>query len=122
MSVAGLADLAVTKSAPANVNGAANFDYTITVTNLGPGLAAGVTVTDSLPATVSFVSASNGGVTNGGIVTWSLGSLAAGTATNVTVTVTAPVSGGSLTNRASAGSPTGDPNPTNNTSPRWLRR
>ena len=75
-----------------------------------------MSVTDSLPAAVSFVSASSGGVTNGGIVTWSLGSLAAGTATNLTLTVTAPVSGVTLTNLASGGSPTSDPNPTNNTS------
>jgi uncharacterized repeat protein (TIGR01451 family) len=117
VSVAGLADIAIRKSGPATVYAATNFDYTITVTNLGPGLAASLSVTDSLPAGISFVSASAGGTLNGGQVVWSgFGSLAAGAATNLTVTVTAPVSGVTLTNLASGGSPTSDPNPTNNTS------
>ena len=50
---------------------------------------------------------------NSGVVSWSLGTLANGQVSNVTVTVTAPASG-SLTNTASVSSPTGDPNSTNN--------
>jgi uncharacterized repeat protein (TIGR01451 family) len=42
--------------------------------------------------------------------------LTSGQVSNVTVTVTAPASG-SLTNTATASSPTGDPNPTNNVTP-----
>jgi uncharacterized repeat protein (TIGR01451 family) len=83
------------------------------VTNFGPSSASGVVVTDSLPVNVTFVSASGGGVNNSGIVNWSLGTLANGAVSNVTVTVTAPTSG-SLTNLAKVSSPTGDPNPTNN--------
>ena len=37
VNVTDLADIAVSKSAPASVLAATNFDYTITVTNLGPG-------------------------------------------------------------------------------------
>ena len=118
VTVLAVADVAVSKTGPATVFAATNFDYIITVTNLGPGPAASLSVTDSLPSAVSFVSASGGGTTNGGQVVWAnLGSLAAGAATNLTVTVTAPVSGASLTNLASGGSPTSEPNPTNNTSP-----
>jgi hypothetical protein len=54
---------------------------------------------------VTFVSASGGGVNNSGMVSWSLGTLASGQVSNVTVTVTAPASG-SLTNVASVSSPT----------------
>jgi len=88
------------------------------VTNAGPSDAASLSVTDSLPAGVSFVSATAGGTLNGGNVEWAdLGTLAAGAVTNLTLTVTAPDEGGSLTNVASVGSPTSDPNPTNNVTP-----
>jgi len=46
-------------------------------------------VTDTLPVTVTFVSATGGGVNNSGVVNWSLGALANGQVSNVTVTVTA---------------------------------
>ncbi|MSU57437.1 MAG: tandem-95 repeat protein [Pedosphaera sp.] len=112
------ADLAVSKTSPASVNAGANFDYTITVTNLGPTAANSVTVTDALPASVTFVSASAGGALSGSQVVWSdIGSLAAGGTTNLTLTVTAPANGASLTNTASVGSPTPDPTATNNTTP-----
>ncbi|MGD0086538.1 MAG: DUF11 domain-containing protein, partial [Verrucomicrobiota bacterium] len=89
---------------------------TISVTNFGPSSASGVVVTDSLPATVTFVSATGGGLNNSGIVSWTLGTLTNGQTSNVTVTVTAPASG-SLTNVASVSTPTGDPNLTNNITP-----
>jgi len=75
-----------------------------------------VTVTDALPVGAAFVSATGGGTNNSGVVTWSLGALASNQVSSVTVTVTAPASG-SLTNVAVAGSPAGDPNPTNNVTP-----
>jgi hypothetical protein len=75
-----------------------------------------VVVTDSLPATVTFVSATGGGLNNSGIVNWTLGTLTNGQTSNVTVTVKAPASG-SLTNVASVSTPTGDPNLTNNITP-----
>jgi uncharacterized repeat protein (TIGR01451 family) len=93
-----------------------NLIYTISVTNFGPSSASGVVVTDSLPATVTFVSASGGGLNNSGVVNWSLGALTNGQTSNLTVTVSAPASG-SLTNVASVSTPTGDPNPTNNVTP-----
>src|SRR5208282_4929377 len=95
------------------VSATSNLTYTISVTNFGPSSAGGVVVTDSLPAGVSFVSASGNGINGGGIVNWTLGTLANGQVSNVTVTVTASTSG-SLTNVASVSASTADPNLTNN--------
>src|SRR6266404_2299775 len=116
-SVGPVADVAVSKSAPVNVNLGASFAYTISVTNLGPSTATGLSVTDSLPASVTFVSASGGGTVNGSQVLWTNFSLAAATATNFTLNVIAPNALSSLTNIASGGGSTPDPNPTNNTTP-----
>jgi hypothetical protein len=58
-----------------------NFeDYTVTACfeNEGPGLAFDATLELDLPEGAEFVSASDGGVESGGIVTWELGTLAAG--------------------------------------------
>jgi len=72
-----------------------------------------VVVTDTLPANVTFVSATGGGVNNSGVVSWSLGALTSGQGEQRDGDVTAPASG-SLTNVATVSSPTGDPNSTNN--------
>ena len=61
--------------------------YTLTVTNDGAADALGVVLTDRLPGGVAFVSASPGGVEAGGVVTFNIGTVAAGTSTSVTVTV-----------------------------------
>ena len=115
-TVTPVADLAIFKSGPANVNASSNFSYTITVTNSGPSSASGVIVTDTLPVGVTSVVPSGNGVVAGGFVTWNLGTITSTQTTNLTVSVTAPASG-TLTNFASVGSPTGDPVPTNNVTP-----
>jgi uncharacterized repeat protein (TIGR01451 family) len=113
-SVTPQADVAVLKTGPATVLAGGNLTYTITVTNLGPSTASNVVVSDTLPLSVTFASASGGGLNSSGIVTWPvIGSLANGAATSFTVTVKAPASG-SFTNRASATSSTGDPVSSNN--------
>ncbi|HEY3760509.1 MAG TPA: tandem-95 repeat protein [Verrucomicrobiae bacterium] len=112
-TVTPLADLAAIKTGPANLAVGSAFAYTIVITNLGPSTASGVVATDALPVGLSFVSASGNGVNNAGLVTWNLGTLAAGVATNLLVNVTAPVDG-IFTNIAEAGSSVIDPNPTNN--------
>ncbi|MGO8925643.1 MAG: immunoglobulin domain-containing protein [Limisphaerales bacterium] len=91
-----------------------NLTYTLTVTNLGPATAASVTLTDDLPASVTFVSASPGCVNLGGNVVCSVGSLASGGGTNFTVVVT-PTAAGLITNTLTVASPTADPNSANNT-------
>lgn len=105
----GSANLKITKTdSPDPVNVGATLTYTITVENLGPDAATGVTVTDSLPKGVDFVSATStiGNCTHQGRkVTCTLGSLAAptvnyGLAPTVTITVL-PRRAGTITNTAS---------------------
>jgi len=110
-----IADVALFKTGPATVAPGQTFNYTITVTNLGPVAAANVVVQDLLPTNLVFVTASGGGVFATNTVTWpTLLSLASGAGTNYTLTVTAPASG-TFTNLAISTSTTQDPNPTNNT-------
>jgi uncharacterized repeat protein (TIGR01451 family) len=115
-TVTAVADVGLGKTGPASVFASSNLVYTISVTNFGPSSASSVVVMDTLPATVTFVSASGNGINTSGVVSWSLGALTSGQVSNVTVTVTAPASG-TLTNTASVSSPTGDPNSTNNVTP-----
>jgi len=91
-----------------------NLEYTITVTNAGPQPAAGVMVTDTLPANVSFVSVSPGCNYGLGRVVCPVGMLPVGAWTNYTVIV-APESGELFTNIVSATTLTPDPSTLNNT-------
>jgi uncharacterized repeat protein (TIGR01451 family) len=110
------ADLQVTQTAaPGSADVGQNLTYTLTITNRGPTSASSVTVTDTLPSGVTFVSASPGCVYSGGIVSCSLGTLASGTKTNLVVTVT-PTTTGTITNSVTVTSTTSDPNNANNAS------
>ncbi len=112
--VAVLADVATSVSGPLSAAASTNITYTIVVTNMGPGTASNVVVLDTLPAGVTFVSASGGGLESGGVVTWpTLTNFANAAATNFTVTVTVPDSG-TLTNTVSSTSDTSDPDASNN--------
>jgi len=88
--------------------------YKLTVKNAGPSTAHGVTVVDTLPASVTFGSAPAGCTNSGGTVTCAVGDLASGSSATLTITVT-PQAAGSITNSASvsATSPN-DPNPRDN--------
>ena len=92
------------------------FTYSLNVTNSGSLAATGVNLTDTLPAGVTFVSATTSqGYCNGStVVTCALDSLAAGASANVQITVT-PVTG-QLVNNASVTSVETDVNPINNNS------
>lgn len=61
------ADLSLAMKGPADLNvkilSEAKLSYTITVTNAGPGVAAAIAVSDTLPSGTQFVSASVGGGT-----------------------------------------------------------
>jgi uncharacterized repeat protein (TIGR01451 family) len=109
------ADLRITKSdAPDPVVAGQVLTYTLTVTNNGPDGASGVTLTDTLPAAVTFQSASTGCTQASGTVTCNIGTLANGASATVQITVT-PQSAGNITNTASVSAIEADPSTANNT-------
>ena len=61
--------------------------YTISATNTGTANLTGVTITDNIPAEMSYVSSDNGGQEADGVVTWSIGELAIGATVDVNVTL-----------------------------------
>lgn len=113
------ADLSIVKSAsPDPVALGGTLTYTLAVSNAGPLVACSVTVTDTLPGGVAFVSAGGSGwacVQSAGVVTCTAASLPMGAAPPISITVTAPTASGFLTNRATISSQTPDPVPANNT-------
>ncbi len=110
------ADLAIAKSAsPDPVLAGADLVYSLTVTNLGPDVASGVTITDPLPAAVTFVSASAGCDETAGLVTCNVGDLADGGSATVSITVTVDVTYlGELANTAGVSANEADPVTENN--------
>lgn len=110
------ADLALTVSAaPSPVVLSNNITYSLTVTNRGPSAATAVSLTNTLPAGVAYVSAtpSQGTCSQvGSNVTCSFGTLALNAGVSVTIVGRANVSG-FQTNRAVVGSTALDVNPAN---------
>ncbi len=87
------ADLALTKTAStATVMTNAQFSYTIAVQNLGPSASSGGTITDNLPAELSFVSADAGCTydANGHSVTCTVQPLDVGASQSFQINVQAP--------------------------------
>ncbi|MHC4499126.1 MAG: DUF11 domain-containing protein, partial [Planctomycetota bacterium] len=111
------ADLEVTKTdSPDPVEVEKALTYTIQVTNNGPGDATDVTLTDVLPADVTFASVTPGAPTctqAGGQVTCNLGGLTNGSHTTVTLVVT-PTMEGVITNTVSVTGTQPDLVPDNN--------
>jgi uncharacterized repeat protein (TIGR01451 family) len=111
------ADLSIAVAAPDTVRIGQLLTYTVTVTNHGPDAASGVSVRDSLPDGVTFVSAtsSQGSIPtrSGGVVTAALGSVADGGRATVTIVVR-PTVWGTLTDSASVSGAESDPNSVNN--------
>ena len=91
------ADLAVAQSAAPNPSVVGHqLAYALSLTNLGPDSATSITLTDTLPTGVAFVSASPGLMHSGGNVTGAIAALAVGASTNFSIVVT-PSAAGSLT-------------------------
>ena len=113
------ADLAISKSdSPDPVIAGHSLTYTLVITNSGPSHASGVTVTDTLPAGVTFSSASSGCTYGLGThrVTCTLGILNNGATATATIVVTVGSSTrGMITNTATVTATTTDPTPGNNT-------
>jgi uncharacterized repeat protein (TIGR01451 family) len=101
--VGATSDLSITKTdSPDPVTVGATLTYTLTVQNGGPLPATGVTVTDNLPAGVTFVSAtpSQGSCSQtGGTVTCTIGNLANGASATAEIKIT-PQNAGTITNTA----------------------
>lgn len=95
-----------------------DFSYTITVTNGGPSTATNVTLTDTLPPGVIFVSVtSSQGSCNhvAGVVTCNLGTIPSGGTATVTITIQPTVSNiGTILNVAEVTTEALDPDPTDN--------
>ena len=110
-------DLAITKTASAvSVAQGGALSYTLTVTNYGLIAATSVVVTDALPASVTFVSATTTQGTfnnSGGLFTANIGTLNIGAGARITINTTATAAG-SVTNTASTSGTQTDFSPGNN--------
>ncbi|MCK6694153.1 MAG: DUF11 domain-containing protein, partial [Thermoanaerobaculia bacterium] len=115
ITIAPSADLKITKtSTPDPVQIGQSITYTITVTNLGPDNAQAVSVKDTLPASLDFVSATPSAGT-WTAPTWSVGNLALNASATLTIVATVNINAvGSIINKAYASSNTYDPVTTNN--------
>ena len=109
-------DLSITKSgSPDPIVAGSTLTYVVTVTNNGPSDATGVTIVDTLPPGVAFVSASADCSEVSGTVTCDVGSLPSGASASVTVQVTVDAgTTGSITNSASVAGSETDPVTSNN--------
>jgi uncharacterized repeat protein (TIGR01451 family) len=110
------ANLSLTKTAspnPAIV--ATNLTYRIVVTNMGPSPATNTMLTDTLPAGVTFVSASptQGSCSGTATITCNFGNLTIGSSAIASILVT-PQSTGQLSNTASVSATESDPDTSDN--------
>ncbi len=113
-TVAGAADLSITKTGPPTILSGGSIAYTLTVVNAGPSSAAAVSIDDPTPAGLTFLSASGACVTT---FPCALGTLAPGESRSITATFRVPpgYAGASpIVNVATASASTLDPSPANN--------
>ncbi|HEX3559239.1 MAG TPA: DUF11 domain-containing protein [Pyrinomonadaceae bacterium] len=122
-SIVSAADLSITKAAASTFAVGNNASYTLTVHNAGPQSATGtITVTDTLPAGLSYVSASGTGWTcsnaSGTVTCTNPGPLASGANLSaITLSVgVAAAAAPSVSNTASVSNATFDPSSANNSS------
>jgi uncharacterized repeat protein (TIGR01451 family) len=113
------ADVAIVKTATPNpVLQGDPLTYTLAVTNNGPASATNVTVTDSLPSVVSYLSSNTtqGSCSEaGGTVTCLLGTMANGGTATITI-LTIPGTPNMVSNTATVAADQTDPVPANNSS------
>jgi uncharacterized repeat protein (TIGR01451 family) len=111
------ADMSIQKTGPIGRQPTGrDMTYTISVTNSGPDPAGGVIVTDTLPPSVTFVSATPSQglcAQDSGVVTCELGTLGIGATATIDIVVT-PTQAGTITNTASVAALTSDPDGDNN--------
>ena len=116
-------DVGVEKTGPGTAAPGTDVTYSLRVFNAGPKTASEVSVLDTLPEGVAFVSASAGGSFDpdagaNGVVRWeSIPTLAENTDTTFTLIVRVPLGAtGEIRNVATVTSLSADPNPDNNSS------
>ena len=90
--------------------------YSVTISNLGPATAINVKLTNTLPASVSFVTATPSGyiLIGNSVIFTNLGNLGSGSETAASITVQ-PTAGGEITDTATVSSIVTDPLKANNT-------
>lgn len=112
------ADLAIVKSSSVSeIVPGEEFTYTFKVTNNGPDNVTGITISDTLPAGLTFVDGAPGCNAVGQVVTCSLNFLAAGGFGQTGISVVASSAVASpVANTATVGSNVPDPDPENNSS------
>jgi uncharacterized repeat protein (TIGR01451 family) len=96
---ASFADLSLTKTVSnGNPSPGANVTYTLTVSNAPTSnvSATGVTVLDTLPVGVSFVSSTGTGSYNNATGIWTVGTLAANSIASITITVSVTAASGTV--------------------------
>ena len=107
------ANVSISKTVPnATPADGTDLTYTLKVSNAGPDTAAGVSVSDPLPAGLTCVSdtASVGSISGcGPTITWTVGSLANGATATATITVEVNADSGTITNTATETQTTADP-------------
>jgi uncharacterized repeat protein (TIGR01451 family) len=80
-------NIGITKTAPSTARAGATFRYRITVRNRSRFAATNVEVTDLVPAQLTLVSIPSGATIRNGVVTWRVGTLAAGASKTLTMNV-----------------------------------
>lgn len=93
--------LKLTKQGPERIFLGRDIEYTVTIGNTGDGVAKNLVVRDVLPAKAAFVSATDGGAHQAGVVTWSVAALNPGQTLTYSVKVR-PGEDGAYLNQASA--------------------
>jgi uncharacterized repeat protein (TIGR01451 family) len=118
-TITSTADVVVSVNPVASVPVGGTLTYTIKVTDNGPQDASSVVMTDTLPAGVTFVSATStlgGPITNNnGVVTASIGTLHNGASDTIVITATpTPAATSTITNNAVVTTASTDTNQSNN--------
>ncbi|HUD42372.1 MAG TPA: DUF11 domain-containing protein, partial [Dokdonella sp.] len=110
------ADIAIAKTVDADTpNVGEPVVFTITAANLGPSDATGIVVTDAMPAGLSYVSASAAqGSYDAATGAWTVGALASGSDTTLTITATVTAPGEIVNTATRTAADQTDPNPANN--------
>ena len=107
------ADLAIVKTGPNEVTAGSLVDFTVIVTNNGPGTATSVVVSDPTPPGLNFASNSGGCVTS---YPCSIGSMASNQSITITSRYSVGAQSGTIANTASVTSSATDPILVNNSS------